>query len=225
MATEADRRACDGVRSVFRATDAGGCKATRLLVVANVVVFLAESLLGDSLIARYALWPIGERYDASLQATVGFHPWQLLTSAFLHGGPAHLFLNMLALYSFGREVEAAMGSRSFLQLYFASVLAAALVQLVVVSSSITAYPTVGASGGVFGVLLAFARFFPHRRVLLLLPPIPMPAWLLVTLYALVELANGVFGTQAGIAHFAHLGGMAGAWLVLRRHRLSDLEGG
>lgn len=65
----------------------------------------------------------------------------------------------------------------------------------------------------FGVLLAFARFFPHRRVLLLLPPIPMPASVSVTLYALVELANGVFGTQAGIAHFAHLGGMAGAWLV------------
>jgi membrane associated rhomboid family serine protease len=73
---------------------------------------------------------------------------------------------------------------------------------------------VGASGGVFGVLLAFAMLYPHRRVMLIFPPIPMPAWLLVAGYGVVELAMGVFGTQQGVAHFAHLGGMLGAFIVL-----------
>jgi membrane associated rhomboid family serine protease len=73
---------------------------------------------------------------------------------------------------------------------------------------------------VFGVLLAFGMLFPRRRVLLLFPPIPMPAWLLVTIYGGIELINGVFGTMQGVAHFAHLGGMLGAWLALksRAHR-------
>jgi membrane associated rhomboid family serine protease len=71
---------------------------------------------------------------------------------------------------------------------------------------------------VFGVLLAFGVLFPRRMVMLLFPPIPMPAWLLVTVYGAIELTNGVLGTQAGIAHFAHLGGMLGAWLALRRWR-------
>jgi membrane associated rhomboid family serine protease len=79
---------------------------------------------------------------------------------------------------------------------------------------------VGASGGVFGVLLAFGVLFPKRRVMLLFPPIPMPAWLLVTGYGIVELANGVLGTQQGIAHFAHLGGMLGAAAVLLLSRQS-----
>jgi membrane associated rhomboid family serine protease len=83
----------------------------------------------------------------------------------------------------------------------------------------TPYATVGASGGVFGVLLAFGRLFPHRMVMLLFPPVPMPAWLLVTLFGAIEVINGVWGTQAGIAHFAHLGGMLGALMVLHRWRI------
>jgi membrane associated rhomboid family serine protease len=72
----------------------------------------------------------------------------------------------------------------------------------------------GASGAVFGILLAFGVAFPHRRVVLLIPPIPMPAWLFVTLYGLLELGLGVFGTQQGVAHFAHLGGMAAGFLLI-----------
>ena len=83
-------------------------------------------------------------------------------------------------------------------------------------------PTVGASGGVFGLLLAFGLAFPHRRIVLLFPPIPMPAWLFVTLYGLLELYLGVTGSGAGVAHFAHLGGMAAGYALLvywRRARL------
>jgi membrane associated rhomboid family serine protease len=78
----------------------------------------------------------------------------------------------------------------------------------------TAYRTEGASGGVFGVLLAFAIYFPRQRIVLLIPPIPMPAWVFVTLYGIAELVMGVLGTQEGVAHFAHLGGMLGGALVL-----------
>jgi membrane associated rhomboid family serine protease len=151
---------------------------------------------------------------------VGFAPWQLLTYAFLHANFMHLFLNMFGLYTFGRDVERAAGSRRFATLYFASVLTAGVTQLLVVSLPPVTdpYPTVGASGGVFGVLLAFAVLYPRRTVALIIPPVPMPAWLFVTLYGAAELLQGVTGTASGVAHFAHLGGMAGAWLVLRRWR-------
>jgi membrane associated rhomboid family serine protease len=186
---------------------------TRALIVANVVVFGLQ-LWMPGLILVFALWPPGV---LSLAAGGGFEPWQLVTYAFLHGGLAHLFLNMFALWMFGRDVEQALGSRHYAILYFAAVLSAACVQLLVVSSSGRFYPTVGASGGVFGVLLAFAYLFPRRTLVLLFPPIPMPAWLFVTVYGLIELTNGVFGTQSGIAHFAHLGGMLGAFVVLRHY--------
>ena len=87
-----------------------------------------------------------------------------------------------------------------------------------VSASGTFYPTVGASGGVFGLLLAYAIYFPNNRIMLLFPPIPMPARLFVVLYALLELYLGVTGTQAGVAHFAHLGGMIGGFAMLRYWR-------
>jgi membrane associated rhomboid family serine protease len=99
------------------------------------------------------------------------------------------------------------------------VLAAAVTQLVVAAwGGGPPYPTVGASGGVFGLLLAFGMYFPRRMIMLIFPPIPMPAWLFVTLYGLLELYLGITGTQAGVAHFAHLGGMLGGWLMLQHWR-------
>ena len=80
------------------------------------------------------------------------------------------------------------------------------------------YPTLGASGGVFGLLLAFGMYFPHQRIMLIIPPIPMPAWVAVTAYGALELFLGVTGTQAGVAHFAHLGGMLGAFLMIQWRR-------
>jgi len=188
------------------------------LILANVAVFLLQLQAPDALLVNYALWPLGTHAAPEVGQLVSFAPWQLVTSAFLHGSPTHLFLNMFALWMFGRDCERVLGARRYLALYGAAMLSAALAQLAAASLATAAYPTVGASGAVFGVLLAFAMLFPERRIMLLIPPIPMPAWLFVTVYGVIELANGVFGTQAGIAHFAHLGGMLGAWLLLRHWR-------
>ncbi len=98
--------------------------------------------------------------------------------------------------------------------YFACVIAAALTQLTTAALAGSQEPTLGASGGVFGLLLAFAMYFPRQRIVLLFPPIPMPAWLFVVLYGALELVLGVTNTQAGVAHFAHLGGMLGGALVI-----------
>ena len=189
---------------------------TRTLIGVNVVMFAAELLLGDVFTLKLALWPI---QSTPLAGVGGFEPWQLLTYSFLHAGVWHLFLNMFALYMFGGDLERLWGAKRFLNLYLASVVSAALAQLVVSSIvSVEPYPTIGASGGVFGLLLAFALYFPNRTVLLLFPPIPMPARWFVALYGIVELYLGVTGTQEGVAHFAHLGGMLGAWLLIQYWR-------
>jgi rhomboid family protein len=103
--------------------------------------------------------------------------------------------------------------------YLVCVLTAALTQLAVQRGAGVNQEVIGASGGIFGILLAFAWYFPRQRIILLFPPIPMPAWLFVTLYGLLELFFGVTGTEAGVAHFAHLGGMAGGALCILYWRL------
>ncbi len=192
----------------------------RFLILINVAIFLAGAAYMPAVTAFYGLWPAGSFTVAGFPGRVGFEPWQLLTYGFLHANLAHLALNMFGLYTFGRDVELAAGTWRFAALYFASVLTAGITQLLVVSLPAVTdpYPTVGASGGVFGVLLAFGMLYPRRMIRLIFPPIPMRAWVFVTLYAVAELLQGVTGTAAGVAHFAHLGGMAGAWLVLRRWR-------
>lgn len=179
-----------------------------ILILANVAGYVLELTSGPETVASLALWP--------LQG--GFMPWQLLSYAFLHANFSHLAVNMFGLWMFGRDVEALLGKAGMFKLYFVSVLSAAATQLLVAVVSGIQYPTVGASGGVFGVLLAYAICFPRRMIVLLFPPIPLPAWLFVSLYAIFELVLGVTGTAAGVAHFAHLGGMAGAYLALRRER-------
>ena len=189
---------------------------TSLLILANVAAFAAQQFWGDSLIASFALWPVGRFSVPELDVPVGFEPWQLVTSAFLHANLQHILFNMFALFMFGRSVEEYLGRARFLSLYFAAVISAAVTQLIVIGyDSSDPVPTLGASGGVFGVLLAFGWLFPRSRVTLIFPPIPMPAWLFVTLYGLIELGSGVFGTQVGVAHFAHLGGMLGAFALLK----------
>ncbi len=183
---------------------------TTSLIVANVAVFLLESV-APGLVYSLALWPL----NAPAGANVEFGPWQLVTYAFLHGGLLHLGFNMFALYMFGGAVERVFGGRRYLAYYLVCVVSAAITQLVVAGVTGMLYPTVGASGGVFGLLLAYAMYFPHSRVMLLFPPIALPARVFVFVYAGLELYLGVTGTQEGVAHFAHLGGMIGGLAMLR----------
>jgi membrane associated rhomboid family serine protease len=189
---------------------------TQAIIGANVVVFLLQSSLGDSITLWFALWPLSA--SAAFGPEVGFAPWQLVTYGFLHGGFAHIFFNMFAVYTFGSTLEQFLGSRSYALLYFVSVVTAGLTQLGFNELLNSPYPTVGASGGVFGLLLAFGMYFPRQRIMLLFPPIPMPAWVAVTAFGALELFLGVTGTQAGVAHFAHLGGMLGAFLLIQHRR-------
>jgi membrane associated rhomboid family serine protease len=195
-------------------------RLTRLLIGANVAVFALEAITGQGLLARFALWPVGHFIVTQFDNPVGFKVWQLITCGFLHANVLHLAINMYALWMFGSDVERAVGSQHYLILYFASLLSSSVIQLLVVSmmTSSGVYPTVGASGAIFGILLAFGMLFPRRTIVLLIPPIPMPAIVFVILYALLELFSGVFGTDQGVAHFAHLGGMIGAYLSLRHWR-------
>jgi len=180
---------------------------TQALLLINVALFAIDSLLGGLLSAWFALWPLGTH----------FMPWQVVSYAFLHGSIGHLFFNMLGLWMFGSELERLWGPRRYLQFYFASVLTAAAAQLLVGMLMATA-PTVGASGGLFGLLLAFGMMFPNRIIMPLFPPIPMKAKTFVMIFGGLELLFGVTGTVSGIAHFAHLGGMLGGFLMIRYWR-------
>ena len=183
---------------------------TTLLILANVAVFFLQQL-APGLIGPFALWPLGAAH------TVGasFAPWQLVTYAFLHGGLMHLAFNMFALYMFGGAIEQVFGTRRYLAYYFVCAVSAALTHLVFALVTGGVYPVVGASGAVFGLLLAYAMYFPNNRVMLIFPPIPMQARTFVFIYAALELFLGVSGTQQGVAHFAHLGGMIGGFILLR----------
>ena len=192
---------------------------TKTLLIANVAVFLAQLVVDDILVIWFGLWPFASVSYADPGVPARFLPWQVITYSFLHGNSLHIAVNMLGLYMFGSEVERVLGSRRYVTYYFVSVLAAAAAQLVMSALSPgPAVPTVGASGGVFGLLLAYGMFFPRRIVMLIFPPIPMQARFFVFVYAAIELYLGVTGTQAGVAHFAHLGGMAGGWFMLRYWR-------
>jgi len=181
---------------------------TQALLLANIAVFFLDQLLGRSLLGLGALWPIGSG---------NFWPWQVVSYSFLHFEFQHLFFNMLGLWMFGAELELVWGRKRYLQFYFASVVAAALTQLLVNGLLGSMAPTIGASGGLFGLLLAYAMWFPDRTILVFFV-IPMKAKYLVALYGLIELYQGVYVMNSGVAHFAHLGGMLGGLLTIRYWR-------
>jgi membrane associated rhomboid family serine protease len=187
---------------------------TQALLIANIVVFLLQGTAGPELFNWFALWPPGGALGMP-----EFRPWQLVTYGFLHGGLTHIFFNMLALYMFGSDVERLFGSRFFLNYYLACLVSGAAAHLAATAwMGAPPMPTVGASGAMFGLLLAFGWYFPQRRVMLLFPPIPMPARVFVTFYGLLELVLGVTGSEVGVAHFAHLGGMLGGFLMIQWRR-------
>lgn len=198
---------------------------TKTLLWSNALVFLLDQVLGATAFLAFMLWPLGEYpagYVDGEMITVGFLPWQVLSYGFLHGNFMHLFFNMFALLMFGSAVEQVWGQRRFALYYFTCLAGAGLIQLLVATMAVDAgsrpYPTVGASGAVFGLLLAYGMMFPNRQVMLLIPPIPMKARTLVIVYGALELFLGVTGTQSGVAHFAHLGGMAFGFALIQYWR-------
>lgn len=193
---------------------------TFTLIAINIVAFFLEQRDPNLLIGLFALWPPSPAVAADEPT---FHVWQLLTYSALHANPTHILFNMFGLYMFGRDVEQTIGHVRVAALYVASVVSGALVQIAVSLASTHSYPTIGASAGVFGLLVSYAMLFPHRRVVLLFPPVPMPAWVFATGYAVLELFLGASGAEAGVAHFAHIGGMLAAIALMvywsrSRHR-------
>jgi membrane associated rhomboid family serine protease len=193
--------------------------ATRAIILINVLVWLIEKMAWVPMAKHFALWPLATPEGL-------FRPWQLVTYAFLHDPTTiwHIFFNMFALYVFGPALENYWGARRFLAYYFVCLIAAGCTQLAVQYATGSGEPTIGASGAIFGILLAFAMLFPRVRLLLYFV-IPMPAWLFVAGYAVLELFFGVTGREGSVAHFAHLGGMLGGAIMMLYWRMRPDGGG
>jgi len=178
-----------------------------VLLIANGLLYALERFNPEFMIYNFALWPVESQW---------FRPWQLLTYAFLHDPYSlyHIGFNMLGLWMFGRHVEPLMGTQRFIIYYLVCAVGAGLVQLLVAAVQGGVYFTVGASGGLMGILLAYAMAYPNQTIVLLIPPIPMKAKYFVVLFALLSVVLGVSGRAASVAHFAHLGGMLFGFLML-----------
>ena len=181
------------------------------LLIANGLVFALQQVQAEFMFINFALWPATDPRSP-------FMPWQLFTYGFLHGNTTHILFNMFGLWMFGRDIENSMGSQRFLAYYLVCVVGAGIVQLIVAGMQGGLYPTVGASGGVFGILLAYGLTFPNRIVVPLFPPIPMRAITFVFIFGLLELYLGVSGGAPGVANFAHLGGMLFGFVLIRYWR-------
>lgn len=189
------------------------------LLFLNALVFFAQMTFPNWLERYLALWPWVPLLPAELAF---FRPWQVITYSFLHGGFTHLVMNMFALWMFGAQIERVWQPRRFAIYYFACVLGAAVAQLSValiehyVYQDLVIAPTVGASGGVFGILLAYGMMYPDNQVYFFPLPVPIKAKWFVLGYGVVELMNGMMDTHSNVAHFAHLGGMVfGLILMLK----------
>jgi membrane associated rhomboid family serine protease len=179
---------------------------TKYLLIACVAIFCIGTLVPPGWFAWLALWPV---------ASGNFLPWQVITYALLHGDTAHLFFNMLGLWMFGAELETLWGRKRFLHYIVACVLSAAAAQLLVTALMGSRAPTVGASGAIYGLLLAYAILFPNRIIYYFIFPIPVRIYVLLAgLLVLYESARG----GGGVAHFAHLGGLIFGYLYLSMGR-------
>lgn len=209
--------------------------AVKNIIIINILVMIMMSLNETFMLEKFALF-----YPTS----PFFHWWQPVTHMFLHGGFGHLFFNMYALFIFGSVLERVWGVKKFLLFYFVTGIGAAAVHIGVQWIQMQAYmnaaaeggmaaiqaihalkmtPTVGASGAIYGVLMGYAMLYPDSVLTLIFPPISLKAKWFVLIFAAIELALGVFGTRAGIAHFAHLGGLIFGFILImywkKRHVL------
>jgi membrane associated rhomboid family serine protease len=181
--------------------------AIRTLVIACMLVFLVQALF-------HGAGPVLERLFGLVPADLfgKWHLWQPLTYVFLHGGLFHLLFNLLALVLFGGEIEQRWGTAAFFRYYLVCGVGAGLTHWLVGMDSTV--PVIGASGAIFGVLLAYGMLFPDRQILLWFV-IPIPARYLVVLFGFIELVGAASGPADGVARFAHLGGLLTGWIYLK----------
>ena len=177
------------------------------LIITNIIVYFGCMLdKSGFMFGTFALLPPSSGF---------FRIWQPFSYMFMHGGFWHIFFNMYTLFIFGTVTERIIGSRKFLLFYIICGLAAAALHLCVMSlMGKEALPTVGASGAIYGVLIAYAMLFPESRMMLLFPPVVLKAKWLAIIFIAIELLSGITGTAEGIAHFAHLGGALAGWLLI-----------
>ena len=195
---------------------------TRNLLFVNVLMFIATLINPDFMEGTFAM---------AFPLATDFRWWQPLTHMFMHHGFWHIFFNMYSLVMFGMAVERVLGTRKFIWFYlitgFGAVLLHTGVEFLQVRSLLAQYPGVdpqsiynsipgvlGASGAVYGVLVAFAMLYPRARLTLIFPPITLDAKWWVLIFIGIELFTGITGTGMGIAHFAHLGGALFGWLLI-----------
>jgi membrane associated rhomboid family serine protease len=196
--------------------------AIKMLVAVNVAAFVLTVLTQDWLNRALGMRPSA--------IVTGFELWRLVTYMFLHGGIFHILFNMLALWMFGVELERMWGSRYFTKFYFVSGVGAALTTLVVsfvpgFGGEVYGALTIGASGAVYGVLLAYALYFPHRPIYMYFV-FPIPAKYFVMIIGAISLLASMGGPGGGVAHTTHLGGLIGAYLYLkgpRIHLMSEIK--
>ena len=191
--------------------------AIKLLILANVVVFVVQQVFGGAMIAAFGFSPA--------EAVGSLDLWQFVSYMFLHGGFGHILFNMLALWMFGTELERMWGSNNFLQYYFACGVGGALMTVVFSMLPVTFADdlwqtvTIGASGAVYGVLLAFGMYFPNRPILIYFL-FPIPAKYFVMIFGGIALLSSLSNAGGGIAHTTHLGGLVVGYLYLRRFALT-----
>lgn len=179
--------------------------AVKHLLIINLLAFLALNtpMVGQFLFEYGALWPIGSgRFDF----------WQLVSYMFLHASLGHIFFNLFALWMFGQAIENFWGTERFVMYYFLTGIGAALLHMLIGGGGA---PTLGASGAVYGILLAFGMMFPERPIMLLFPPIPIKAKYFVAIFGVIELVSGLTRANSGVAHFAHLGGMLVGFILIK----------
>jgi len=195
-------------------------KITKNLLIINILTYLATVLIepkGIDLAFWGGLHFFGSPY---------FEIYQIVTYQFLHGSFTHLFFNMFALWMFGCVIERVWGPRKFLIYYLACGIGAGLCQELVQFLMGSYSLTIGASGAVYGILLAFGMTFPEERIFIFPLPIPIKAKWFVAIYAAIELYSAVHSAGDGVAHMAHLGGMLFGYLLIRywqRHPSIDYD--
>lgn len=197
-------------------------QVVKIVLIINVAIFVLDPLitpyLKGLLVPDHPGISRGLNYLLAMYTpnTGGFKPYQLVTHMFLHGSWGHLFFNMFAVFMFGKVLEQVLGGKKFFILYFVSGLGAALLQFAIYYFQGAEAAMIGASGAVFGILVAFAMMFPNVELMLLFLPIPIKAKYLVPIYAIIELFFGVASFSGdNIAHFAHLGGGLFGFILIK----------